>query len=64
MDRIIRNVLVKLECNGFKSYIVGGYVRDMLLKKKSFDIDICTNALPKDVISIFKNSKVNNYGGV
>lgn len=64
MDKKIKNILKKLEDNGFKAYLVGGYVRDYLLGKISNDIDICTNALPKDLHNIFTiNNNSNNYGG-
>ena len=64
MDKIIKNILKKLEDNNFKAYLVGGYVRDYLLGKNSLDVDICTNALPKDLHEIFPiNSNSNNYGG-
>lgn len=49
----IKNILKTLENNGFEAYIVGGFVRDYLLKKKTNDFDIATNALPKDLIGIF-----------
>ena len=39
--------------NGFKAYLVGGAVRDMLLKKEGHDWDLATNATPKQVMSIF-----------
>ncbi len=39
--------------NGFKSYLVGGAVRDMLMKKEVNDYDIATDATPKDVMRIF-----------
>ena len=64
MDKIIKNVLKKLEENGYKAYLVGGFVRDYLLGIKSYDIDICTDALPVNLHQIFKiNSNSNNYGG-
>jgi tRNA nucleotidyltransferase/poly(A) polymerase len=64
MDRIIRKILEKIEDEGFEAYLVGGYVRDYLLGKNSFDVDICTNALPKDLHKIFPGStNSNNYGG-
>ncbi len=31
------------------TYLVGGYVRDFLLGKKSLDIDICTTAKPEEI---------------
>lgn len=64
MDKIIKNVLKKIENNGYEAYIVGGYVRDALLGNISHDIDICTNALPKDLYSIFNEThSSNSYGG-
>lgn len=64
MDKIIKNILKTIEDNGFKAYLVGGYVRDYLLGISSFDVDICTNALPKDLHNIFQNNtNSNNYGG-
>ena len=46
-------ILKKLEENGFKAYIVGGYVRDKYLNINSYDIDICTSARPIDIKKIF-----------
>lgn len=61
----IKKILEKLETNGFEAYVVGGYVRDTLLGIKTTDVDICTNALPKDIIKIFnsKGSKFS-YGSI
>lgn len=64
MDKIIKNILLKIENSGFKAYLVGGYVRDHLLGINSYDVDICTNALPKDLHKMFpNNSNSNTYGG-
>ena len=46
-------VLEKLENFGYKAYIVGGYPRDLYLKRTSSDIDICTDATPKEIMNIF-----------
>lgn len=51
-DQAVR-ILQKLEENGFEAYFVGGCVRDWLLGRSVHDIDICTNAHPGDVISLF-----------
>ncbi|MGN1378916.1 MAG: hypothetical protein ACI4XR_00735 [Bacilli bacterium] len=65
MDKIIKNILKKIENEGYEAYIVGGFVRDNILKKQSYDVDICTNAKPKDLLYIFKvKQRSNNYGGV
>ena len=47
IPKVIYDILNKLEKNGFEAYIVGGYVRDLLLYKKTNDIDIATNAYQK-----------------
>lgn len=66
MEKIIFNVLDKLEKEGYESYIVGGYVRDVLLNKKGFDVDITTKAKPKEVVELFKeyDVKLHEYGNV
>ncbi len=59
-------ILKKIEENGFVAYIIGGFVRDRYLGINSNDIDICTNATPKDLKIIFgmKNIKNVNYGSL
>ena len=39
--------------NGFEAYLVGGAVRDVLLKKEASDWDVATNATPEEVMRIF-----------
>ncbi len=64
MDKIIKSVLINLEKEGYEAYIVGGYVRDLLVGLSSYDIDICTNATPKDLMHIFPSSSSKNIGGI
>ena len=64
LNKIIKNILTKMENKGYEAYIVGGYVRDLLLGISSYDIDICTNATPKELISIFPNASSKNLGGL
>lgn len=66
MDKVIKDVLEKIENNNFQAYVVGGYVRDFLRKKPNNDIDITTNATPKELLKIFddKNLKLEDYGNV
>ncbi len=62
MDNILVEVLKKIEDEGFDAYVVGGYVRDLLLNKHSDDYDICTNARVEDLDKIFNIHLDNNYG--
>lgn len=64
MNPKIQKVLQKLEASGFEAYIVGGYVRDHILGLETTDVDICTNALPKEVMRIFGIADSHNYGSV
>ena len=38
----------------YKAYLVGGAVRDMIMKVPAHDWDVATNATPQDVIKLFK----------
>lgn len=64
MDKVIKNILIKIESNGYEAYLIGGYVRDLLVGKTSYDIDITTNATPKELLAIFPNSNTKNLGGI
>ena len=65
MEKITKEVLCKIEKAGFKAYVVGGYVRDLLQGIRSNDLDICTDALPKDIKEIFNvNCESNEYGSI
>ena len=59
-------VLNKLAINGYDAYIVGGYPRDKILGIKTNDIDICTNAKPKEIMEIFDTDGISDikYGAV
>ncbi|MDU6572706.1 MAG: CCA tRNA nucleotidyltransferase [Gemella haemolysans] len=50
------DVLEKFNKAGYEAYFVGGCVRDFLLGCEFSDIDITTNALPKEVKTIFRKS--------
>ena len=45
--------LEKIEENGFEAWFVGGCVRDALLGRDFYDIDIATNAKPSDIMKFF-----------
>jgi poly(A) polymerase/tRNA nucleotidyltransferase (CCA-adding enzyme) len=61
----VRTVGETLEKAGFEAYLVGGCVRDLLLKKTPKDWDFATNAHPEDIKNLFPDSFCNNeYGTV
>ena len=51
-------VLYRLHRAGFKAYLVGGGVRDLLLGKKPKDFDVSTDARPGQVRKLFHNSRI------
>ena len=59
-------VLNIIEDNSYEAYIVGGFVRDYIMGIKSNDVDITTNAKPKELIKIFPNASLDNalYGSI
>ena len=55
--KYVRQVLVTLQGRGFPAYLVGGCVRDMLLGVRPQDWDVCTGALPEQLLEIFPGSR-------
>ncbi|MBN1765650.1 MAG: CCA tRNA nucleotidyltransferase [Sedimentisphaerales bacterium] len=49
-------VVQRLRGAGFQALWAGGSVRDMLLGKRPKDYDITTNAVPKEVIKLFRRT--------
>ena len=65
MINIALEILNLLNDNGYKAYIIGGAVRDYIMNIESTDIDITTNATPKQLAVIFKdNISYTDYGSV
>ena len=60
------DIINKIEESGYLAYIVGGMVRDYVMKRDSYDVDICTSATPKDLIKIFDDAILpkEKYGAV
>src|SRR3989344_2333969 len=63
MPKEIHGVAKTLQGAGFEAYLVGGSVRDILLKKKPKDWDIATNAKPEEIQRLFKESVYENQFG-
>lgn len=49
-------VLKRLHEAGYLSYLVGGSVRDLLMRKRPKDFDISTAARPEEIKHLFRNS--------
>lgn len=58
IDEDARKVVYRLQRAGFKAYIVGGGVRDILLGKTPKDFDISTDATPRQIKSLFRNCRI------
>lgn len=59
-------LIKELTEHNYKAYIVGGFVRDYLLGRDSQDIDVCTNATPKEIKEVFPDGFLpsDDYGSV
>lgn len=61
----VMKVLQTLESGGFKAYVVGGAVRDLLTKTPVTDWDFTTDATPEEIQKLFPDSFYdNNFGTV
>ena len=59
----MRAAVTILENAGFEAYLVGGCVRDLILKTEPKDWDITTNATPEKIQELFPNSFYENKFG-
>ena len=66
MKELAIEVLNLIYDYGYEAYIVGGFVRDMLLGIESNDVDITTNATPMELKNIFPDIDIDKgtYGSV
>lgn len=55
--KYVRQVLRSLQARGYVAYLVGGCVRDMALGVRPHDWDICTSALPEQVMAVFPGAR-------
>jgi poly(A) polymerase len=58
IDPDARKVMMRLNRNGFKAYLVGGSVRDLLLQKQPKDFDVSTDARPGQIKKLFRNCRI------
>lgn len=57
---IIKFIIKPIEDAGFRAFFVGGCVRDSLMNKEPHDYDICTDATPTQLHTVFKNFSEQN----
>ena len=55
--KYVKHIMITLQARGHAVCLVGGCVRDMILGVQPQDWDICTSALPGQVMEIFPNSR-------
>ena len=58
----VADLISRLQSAGFSAYAVGGCVRDSLLGLTPHDWDLCTSALPEQMLEIFRNEHVVTTG--
>lgn len=64
IPKTIKEIMMTITNNGYNAFIVGGYVRDLLIGKNALDIDITTNA-PFDILKrLFKGKTYKEYGSI
>ncbi len=51
-------ILYRLKNHGYAAYLAGGAVRDLLLGRQPADFDIVTDATPKQIRRLFRNSRI------
>ncbi len=63
IPKYVKQIINDLEKAGFEAFIVGGCVRDLLMKREPKDWDITTNARPNEILDIFPFGKYENRFG-
>ena len=58
IDKDALKVLKVLHNAKFEAYLVGGCIRDLLLRQKPKDFDVATNATPEQIHMLFKRSRL------
>lgn len=54
----VLKVLYRLHRSGYRAYLCGGSVRDLLMSRTPKDFDIATDAHPMEVRRLFRNSRI------
>jgi poly(A) polymerase len=54
----VLKVLYRLHRSGYRAYLCGGSVRDLLMSRQPKDFDIATDAHPAEIRRLFRNSRI------
>src|SRR5215212_490217 len=54
----VLKVLYRLHRSGYRAYLCGGSVRDLLMTRTPKDFDIATDAHPMEIRRLFRNSRI------
>src|SRR6059058_5638344 len=54
----VLKVLYRLHRSGYRAYLCGGSVRDLLMDREPKDFDVATDAHPMEVRRLFRNSRI------
>jgi tRNA nucleotidyltransferase (CCA-adding enzyme) len=63
IPKYAQDVTKALNEAGFEAFLVGGCVRDLLMKREPKDWDIATNAKPEEIVKTFPDGKYENGFG-
>jgi tRNA nucleotidyltransferase (CCA-adding enzyme) len=63
LPEFVVSIFEKFQKNGFEIYLVGGAVRDLLLKRTVYDWDFTTNATPTEILKVFPEGYYHNKFG-
>ena len=59
----IKKIIKELSEAGYEAFVVGGCVRDLILKKEPKDWDVTTSAKPEEILKIFSDGRYENTFG-
>ncbi|HUO85649.1 MAG TPA: polynucleotide adenylyltransferase PcnB [Thermoanaerobaculia bacterium] len=54
----VLKVLYRLHRSGYRAYLCGGSVRDLLMGRRPKDFDVATDARPAEIRRLFRNSRI------
>ncbi|MFQ5505424.1 MAG: polynucleotide adenylyltransferase PcnB [Planctomycetota bacterium] len=58
LDEDAVKVVTRLRHKGHQAFLVGGCVRDLLLRRTPKDFDVATSARPRQIKSLFRNCRI------